>query len=232
MVSQKKARLKHCIKCGVTLTKENWPKCLWNRSNYICKPCFQAYGKTYYKTDPEYGKKQSARYHRRRSAVIHAYGDVCAKCGEDEYTKLTIDHVKNNGAKHRKEVPHTVDYLYNRPVDKNNFQILCYNCNCSKGVIYKDKYALRDKKIVMEAYGNQCATCGEDRIECLTMDHKNNDGAIQRRQYRYTTGSRFYRWLIKNGFPDNLGLQVLCFNCNCSKLYLAKHPPEAPKQVG
>jgi hypothetical protein len=70
----------------------------------------------------------------------------------------------------------------------------------------------------MKAYGNQCADCGEDRVERLTIDHKNDDGAVQRRQLNCGTGVKMYRWLIKNSYPNNLGLQVLCYNCNCSKL--------------
>ena len=28
-------------------------------------------------------------------------------------------------------------------------------------------------------------------------------------------GTKFYRWLKRNNFPE--GFQVLCFNCNCGK---------------
>jgi hypothetical protein len=233
MESQKNKRLKHCIKCGISLTKKNWPKCLWNRSNYICTPCFRAYSKQCHKSDPEYGKKQRNRHRMRRSAVIFHYGNQCAQCGEDDYTKLTIDHINGGGCAHRKEMTtNIIDYLYNNLVDKDGYQVLCYNCNCSKNVIYKDKYALRDKKIVIDHYGGFCAQCKEDRIERLTMDHKNNDGAEQRRKYGYKTGVRCYRWLIKKNFPNNLGLQVLCFNCNCSKRTTSKYELETKNKPG
>lgn len=219
MESQKKSSLKYCIKCQIELTDENWLSYLRPRSNYICTPCFRNYGKQYHKSDPNYNKKQVARYRGRKSAVIHAYGDTCIQCGEDDYYKLTIDHINNDGYLHRQQTNnHVIDYLYNNLLNKDGYQILCYNCNCSKNVTYKDKYALRDKKKVIEAYGNQCAECKEDRIERLTIDHKNNDGADQRRQLKCFTGVRMYRWLIKNNYPQNLGLQVLCFNCNCCKL--------------
>jgi hypothetical protein len=234
MPSQKNSSLKHCIKCNVELTKENWPQCLWNRSNYICTPCFRAYGKRYHKTDPEYNNKQRNRTRMRRSAVIFHYGNQCIQCGEDDYTKLTIDHVNGGGSAHRREIngARITDHLYNNLIDKDGYQVLCYNCNCSKNVVYKDQYSLKAKKAVISHYGGFCAICKEDRIERLTMDHKNNDGAEQRRKYKYQTGSRFYRWLLKNALPDNLGLQVLCFNCNCSKRAVAKYEPEAEKQPG
>jgi hypothetical protein len=93
-------------------------------------------------------------------------------------------------------------------------------------VTYKDKYALRDKKKVMEHYGDECKECRENRIERLTIDHQNNDGAEQRRKLKCSTGVRMYRWLIKQDYPTNLGLQILCYNCNCSKRANAKYELE------
>lgn len=229
MNSQKNASQKCCIKCGTLLTTENWLDYLVERSNYICTPCFREYGKTYHKKDPEYNKKQRNRSRMRRSAVIFHYGNQCIQCGEDDYTKLTIDHINGGGNAHRKEMSsNIIDYLYNNLVDKDGYQVLCYNCNCSKNVIYKDKYALRDKKKVIKHYGNECLLCHEDRIERLTIDHNNNDGAEQRKNLKCYTGSRMYRWLIKNNFPNNLGLQVLCYNCNCSKRATSKYEEETP----
>jgi hypothetical protein len=229
MDSQKNASQKYCIKCSVLLTEENWLNYLVKRSNYICTPCFREYGKTYHKSDPEYNKKQRNRSRMRRSAVIFQYGNQCVRCGEDDYTKLTIDHINGGGNSHRKEMStNIIDYLYNNLVDKDGYQVLCYNCNCSKNVVYKDKYALRDKKKAIEHYGNECLLCNEDRIERLTIDHGNNDGAEQRKKLKCHTGSRMYRWLIKNNYPDNLGLQVLCYNCNCSKRATAKYEEETP----
>lgn len=64
------------------------------------------------------------------------------------------------------------------------------------------------------AYGGfKCACCGETEPRFLTIDHIENDGHIQRKVHR--TGSCFYRWLRKNGYPK--GFQVLCMNCNFGK---------------
>lgn len=219
MNSQEKCDLKYCIKCNILLTDNNWLKYLRPRSNYICTPCFKDYGKQHYKDHPEKLDKQKVKYKEKKSAIINAYGDMCVFCGEDEYIKLTIDHKNGNGNKHRKEMTTNIyDYLYNHKVNYDEYQVLCYNCNCSKNVKYKDKYALRDKQKVIKVYGGICLQCSEDRIARLTIDHKNNDGALQRRQLNCFTGVKMYRWLIKNNFPTNLGLQVLCYNCNCSKI--------------
>lgn len=224
MVSQKNNDLKSCIHCKSLLEDTNWAKWAQKRGTYVCTPCRRIQEKKRISLDPNYSKKQRSRHRMRRSAVIFHYGNQCNQCGEDDYTKLTIDHINGGGNAHRKEMKtNIVDYLYNHLIDKDGYQILCFNCNCSKNVQYKDKYALKDKMKSIEAYGNFCKDCGEDRIERLTIDHKNNDGAIQRKKLKCFTGVRMYRWLIKNNFPENLGLQVLCFNCNCSKRSAAKY---------
>lgn len=52
----------------------------------------------------------------------------------------------------------------------------------------------------------------------LTIEHANGDGAQHRRELfgsRYNS-SKFYHWLRSRGFPDDLGLAVLCGGCNQS----------------
>lgn len=74
---------------------------------------------------------------RIKDAVFQAYGGyVCACCGETEKRFLTIDHVNNDGNKHRKEIGFRGGigmYLW---IHKNNFppdfQVLCFNCNHGK----------------------------------------------------------------------------------------------------
>jgi hypothetical protein len=64
---------------------------------------------------------------------------------------------------------------------------------------------------VFDHYGRTCACCGV--TGWLTIDHVNGDGKDRRLQHG--RGGRFYRWLIRSGFPD--GFQTLCFPCNRSK---------------
>lgn len=74
------------------------------------------------------------------------------------------------------------------------------------------------KRQVMDQYGSVCQCCGEHRIEFLTLDHKHQNGADHRREIGYEcSGYNFYLWLRKNGWPKNLGLQVLCANCNTAR---------------
>jgi len=65
-------------------------------------------------------------------------------------------------------------------------------------------------------YGHVCACCGTAKD--LSIDHVNGEGRAHRlalfgRSNARTT--RFYRWLIDQGFPQ--GYQVLCLPCNGSK---------------
>lgn len=72
----------------------------------------------------------------------------------------------------------------------------------------------RWREAVFEHYGKSCTCCGETESVFLTIDHVNQDGAKHRRG-DVDAKSRFYRWLMKNGYPD--GFQTLCYNCNCGR---------------
>lgn len=71
---------------------------------------------------------------------------------------------------------------------------------------------IRLRQDIFNAYGKQCACCGESQKEFLTIDHINGDGAKHRRE---RNGSNLYVWLRQNDYPE--GFQTLCWNCNCAK---------------
>lgn len=73
---------------------------------------------------------------------------------------------------------------------------------------------------VYNHYGYVCACPGCGATEDLTIDHVNGDGASHRlelfgRAQSNGGGSRWYRWLIGQGFPSDY--QTLCRPCNASK---------------
>ncbi len=84
---------------------------------------------------------------------------------------------------------------------------------------YNKAYGRKMKIEVISAYSQgecKCVSCGESRLDCLSIDHVNNDGYKHRKAIGLTGGgSRFYRWLKNNNFP--LGYQVLCMNCQFIK---------------
>lgn len=79
-----------------------------------------------------------------------------------------------------------------------------------------------NKLEVIKHYSNNgilCCLCGETCLDCLTIDHINNDGNRHRKEIN-RIGSSFYKWLIDNNFPS--GYQVLCANCNLKKEIVRK----------
>lgn len=101
------------------------------------------------KTPPDMGKKScreclavsAARVVRYKKKVFEGYGGAfCACCGEMTFEFLTLDHVKNDGAVHRKALKDEIGCdsgisLYKWIIESNYpeiFQVLCWNCNCGK----------------------------------------------------------------------------------------------------
>lgn len=112
-----------CNRCGATKTRKDIK---------ICDECRQ---KSYF-----YSKKNADKIWAR---VRAAYGGFCKCCGEDDPAFLTMDHINNDGAEHRREIGalHNGRYVkggvdFYRWVERNNFpsylQLLCFNCNCAK----------------------------------------------------------------------------------------------------
>lgn len=75
----------------------------------------------------------------------HYSGDSpkCACCGESHLEFLTIDHMNGGGSKHRRELnksnkhsPGGLAFYYwlRRNNYPSGFQVLCFNCNCAKGM--------------------------------------------------------------------------------------------------
>jgi len=106
------------------------------------------YHRRYYKT---YNKQEKwVKYFRdykkrtgpkerftRKLNIIQHYGGKCVCCGETEPRFLTIDHIHGRKGLNEKEKKMTGGELYkwlkrnNYP--KDDYQLLCYNCNCAKG---------------------------------------------------------------------------------------------------
>lgn len=73
-----------------------------------------------------------------------------------------------------------------------------------------------------------CACCGEDRIEFLSIDHVNGGGTAHRKELSQK-GTRFYLWLRRNNFPP--GFRVLCYNCNIAIGHLGYCPHQVEKAI-
>lgn len=82
----------------------------------------------------------------------------------------------------------------------------------------------RLKNTVFDHYGRVCDCCGEDDIRFLSIDHEDGKGAEHRKEAKCGSGTAFYAWLIRNGFPT--GYKTLCISCNIAKGRLGRCPHE------
>jgi hypothetical protein len=151
---------KTCTKCGLIKPKSEF------RFGQ-CRACSNARMAEYRKNrmSPQAKasvKEKRKRYRNRNRPILNekakvwrlenkqkafdAYGGrICCWCCENDFDTLTIDHINNDGAKHRKEVFGAIRnvrsgssgslYLW---MKKNNyppgFQVLCANCNTAKAI--------------------------------------------------------------------------------------------------
>jgi hypothetical protein len=74
-----------------------------------------------------------------RRLVIAAYGGKCACCAEETPEFLTLDHIANNGAAHRRELlgRNIAGNVFYKKLQSLGFppcglQVLCWNCNTAK----------------------------------------------------------------------------------------------------
>lgn len=68
--------------------------------------------------------------------VVEAYGGKCECCGETIVEFLTIDHINNDGALHRRKVgkgKRIYKDLLTLGCPKDNYRLLCFNCNIVRG---------------------------------------------------------------------------------------------------
>lgn len=131
---------------------------------------------------------------------------LCRKCYNKMYEKKRAARPhRKTGARDRMRRPEC------HPERPYGAKGLCRSCYAMKFANPDARKRLRSR--VIEAYGNQCACCGERRYEFLTIDHIDGSGAQHRRELG---GSQHvYAWLRRNNYPQ--GFQVLCWNCNCAK---------------
>ena len=79
-------------------------------------------------------KKLTARRVAKSQGIV-AYGGRCACCGEARLEFLTLDHIGGRAdERYRITGQKAWAHLKARGWPKDNFQLLCFNCNCAKGI--------------------------------------------------------------------------------------------------
>jgi len=98
----------------------------------------KSYSRDYHRKNKEkYNKLAREKALKLKLEVLTHYGGgtpKCACCGESIIEFLTIDHINNNGEKHRKQIGSGGGFY--RWLKENNFpkgyRVLCFNCNCGR----------------------------------------------------------------------------------------------------
>lgn len=120
-------------------------------SNGQCKQCAVEKAEEWRRVPENWEKRRETerlRAQRQRwadkVAAMTRYGDgKCACCGESHIQLLTIDHIGENGAEHRREI-FGPNYKGRAPAGArtyrwlrlngypDGYQVLCFNCNYGK----------------------------------------------------------------------------------------------------
>ena len=168
----------------------------------ICKKC-----------SDERSKVTTERYYRNKAA------GVCRACGKETggLAKCDACRQKNIGANVR---------WYRERKEKH----LCTYCDapavtetlCEQHRIERQKYSIKRwtklRKDILNAYGNECANCGETYEFLLQIDHIEGGGNQHRREIGW---SNLYLWLQQRDYPKDK-YQLLCAACNWTKRRIDK----------
>ena len=194
------------------------------KGHKICQQCIN-----YHK---EHDKN---RHKHKKDIVIKHLGNACTCCGENKSEFLTLSHINDDGAEDRKLRGGTTgiyNYLYllihdKKEILKNKYEIKCYNCNLGAATNNKTCPHIKvtnipkvsiiknlHKKVLLK-YGGVCTSCKETELKFLTIEHINGDGSKEIREKFKEQKYAFYNHLLNMDKRNDI--EVLCFNCNCSK---------------
>jgi hypothetical protein len=68
-----------------------------------------------------------------KTKVINGYGGKCECCDEPNYMFLTIDHINGHMGVEKQNPRALYLQLARNNFPRDNFRLLCYNCNCGRG---------------------------------------------------------------------------------------------------
>lgn len=112
----------------------------------------------------------------------------------------------------KKTYPFTHDFFSKHKMGKHGFNTYCRWCCCLTVKVGMQKRRLQ----ILRHYSGgkpRCYCCGDETVECLTIDHINNDGKEDRKVRGI--GNVLYYAIIREGFPP--GLRIACYSCNIAR---------------
>jgi len=152
---------KTCCECNETKPLTEFPKQASNLTdghNSWCRACHKIWRRKHYvKNREKFLKRRREKYrenpekfhkqNRGRTSKLHheavvVLGGVCVYCGITDIRVLQIDHIHNNGMEERRKTSNTQIYrkIIKDPNSRENYQILCANCNWIKRRAFESYY--------------------------------------------------------------------------------------------
>lgn len=105
-----------------------------NRQHVLAMERARYQAKSPEKRAEEVAKNRAYRKRVRLEALEH-YGGECACCKESHTEFLCFDHINNDGAAHRKQMPdRSIAPWLRRNNYPEGFRVLCHNCNMARGI--------------------------------------------------------------------------------------------------
>ena len=129
--------------------------------------------------------KETPEHREHRLAVMRAYGKKHYAENPEYYTE-----------KHQKRIADPVEHA-------------------KLNAYFKDRYKKRKMKVIKHYSPDMCcAYCGDDWYPCLTVDHINGDGCIQKKTKKQNVNMSSFS-ADSSKWPKDI--QILCGSCNSVK---------------
>lgn len=116
--------------------KERYKSRVTKRICVLCKKTSSRVGRT---TCVSCSQSLADKRAAAKDVVFNHYGNKCCCCGEMIKQFLTLDHINDDGADHRRRLKSFKSgNNFIKWVIRNNFpadlQLLCWNCNCGRAL--------------------------------------------------------------------------------------------------
>ena len=167
-------------------------------------------------------KSRDCRIHGKRSEDCYSEYKYIRSDGSTAYYYVCRLCKKNSNELHRVNNPGKHKQYRQRWHQKNRDRMLMaqkkYREDHPELLERARKKTLELKTTVYNHYSNSnphcmCPGCCVDNVRVLCLDHINGGGTKHRKEVSRSNAS-YWRWFIKNNFPD--GYRILCHNCNHS----------------
>lgn len=129
----RKENHRYCATCIETHKRWHQKRTTINKASGLCMRCSEPVELTssYCEKCKAYKREQRQEL---KQLVLNAYGNKCTCCGEANNALLSIDHINNDGAVHRKEIGSKLYEWLKKQKWPIGFQVLCFSCNHGKEI--------------------------------------------------------------------------------------------------